>query len=34
MPCAIETDSETGSRMLIREDGVLGVTYKDGSLFV
>ena len=33
IPCAMETDSETGSRMMIREDGVLAVTYKDGSLF-
>jgi len=33
IPCAKETDSETGARMMIREDQVITVTYKDGSLF-
>lgn len=33
IPCAKETDSETGARMMIREDEVITVTYKDGSLF-
>ena len=33
IPCAKETDSITGARMMIREDDVLAVTYKDGSLF-
>jgi hypothetical protein len=33
IPAAIETDAVTGARMLIREDEVVTVTYKDGSVF-
>lgn len=33
IPCATETDAVTGARMTIREDNVVLVTYKDGSVF-
>lgn len=31
IPCAVETDAVTGAKMLIREDEIISVTYKDGS---
>jgi len=34
IPCATETDAVTNAKMMIREDNVCTVTYKDGSLFV
>ena len=34
IPCATETDAVTNAQMMIREDNVCTVTYKDGSLFV
>ena len=34
IPCATETDAVTNAQMMIREDDVCSVTYKDGSLFV
>ena len=34
IPCACETDAVTNAKMMIREDNVCSVTYKDGSLFV
>lgn len=34
IPCATETDAVTNAKMMIREDDVCSVTYKDGSLFV
>jgi len=34
IPCATETDAVTNAMMMIREDNVCTVTYKDGSLFV
>lgn len=33
LPTAVETDQNTGARMMIREDGVVTVKYQDGSLF-
>lgn len=33
IPCAVETDSVTGAKMLIREDEIISVTYKDGSQY-
>lgn len=33
IPCAMETDSVTHATMMIREDNVVTVRYKDGSLF-
>ena len=33
VPTAVETDQETGAKMMIREDGVLSVTYADGSVY-
>jgi len=34
IPCATETDAVTNAQMMIREDNVCTVTYKDGSRFV
>jgi len=33
IPCAKETDANTGAKMMIREDEVIAVSYKDGSLY-
>ena len=33
LPCATETDALTEACMMIREDNVCTVTYKDGSVF-
>ena len=33
IPCATETDAVSGAKMMIREDDVCTVQYKDGSLF-
>ena len=33
IPCAFETDALTGARMMIREDQIVSVTYKDGSVY-
>jgi len=33
IPCAVETDSVSGARMMIREDEIVSVTYKDGSRY-
>ena len=33
IPCATETDAVTLAQMMIREDNVTTVTYRDGSLF-
>lgn len=34
IPCATETDAVTNAQMMIREDNVCTVAYRDGSLFV
>ena len=34
IPCATETDAVTNAQMMIREDNVCSVTYKDGSVYV
>jgi hypothetical protein len=33
IPCAFETDSVTGGRMMIRDDKVMTIEFSDGSLF-
>jgi hypothetical protein len=33
IPCAVETDAVTGAKMMIREDEIVSVTYKDGSMY-
>jgi hypothetical protein len=33
IPAAVETDALTGAKMLIREDEIIVVTYKDNSVF-
>ena len=33
VPCATQTDSYTGARQMIREDGTLGVWYREGVTF-
>lgn len=33
-PCATETDAVTNAKMMIREDNVCSVHYKDGSVYV
>ena len=33
IPCATETDAVSGAKMMIREDNVCTVEYKDGALF-
>jgi hypothetical protein len=33
IPCATETDSVTNATMTIREDKVLTISFKDGSLY-
>ena len=33
IPCATETDAVSGAKMMIREDDVCTVEYKDGGLF-
>jgi len=33
IPCAVETDSVTGAKMMIREDEIVSVVYKDGSRY-
>lgn len=33
IPCAIEKDAVTEARMMIREDNVVTITYKDGSTY-
>ena len=34
IPCATETDAVTNAKMMIREDNVCSVVYKDGSTYV
>ena len=33
IPCAVETDAVTGAQMMIREDEIVSVIYKDGSVY-
>ncbi len=33
IPCAVETDAVTGAKLLIREDEIVSVVYKDGSRY-
>ena len=33
IPCATQTDSYSGARQMIREDGTLGVWYREGATF-
>lgn len=33
IPCAVETDAVTGAKMMIREDEIVSVVYKDGSMY-
>lgn len=33
IPCAVETDAVTGAQMMIREDEIVSVVYKDGSVY-
>lgn len=33
IPCAVETDAVTKAKMMIREDEIVSVTYKDGSRY-
>lgn len=33
IPTAVETDQNSGAKMMIREDGIVTVTYLDGSVY-
>lgn len=33
IPCAVETDAVSGAKMMIREDEIVSVVYKDGSMY-
>jgi hypothetical protein len=33
IPCAMETDAVTQARMMIREDNVMTIKYRDGSVY-
>ena len=33
IPCAFETDAVTNAKMMIREDKVMIIKFKDGSLY-
>ncbi len=33
VPCAVETDAVSYAKMMIREDNVMSITFRDGSLY-